>query len=474
MSWFVYGYTEEDGHHFSPPVDQQFRKEAYRILHCDIYRSIPDDTPFVGHFPAHGRWLVLAKRAGESDVHGRFLTEQQYHRFEFSPYRLIRKEIPNAPVSDVGPPLSSEGSTFPLPVSPDAANDEYIDICARLFEGFDEVVRQRPHRSVSSKEATEAHALFRLDEGAGRAELDSLTADEATAPKAPGRKAEPQPERLAPILAQLERVGSGVENVETATREIAGFFKEALAQLDRRIDGLQPASPAPDRPQGGQLAEVTESLERISARLDRIAQPVDEARNDREPERPRPGSGSVTPNRRKATGAVRRAFTMAIVAALFFFLGVGVAELGMGRGDERKAIFDEVRELIGKLERSAEARFREAATARSGLGERIDALGEPVGELSGKTVALESQMTKQFGDLERFLVKRFEEAESARSGLDERIDALDRSDQIKLRATAGELSEIKKLLPTAPPIPQLNVKPPSGGGSVPSEQGGNG
>ena len=172
MNWFVYGYTEQDGHRFHEPVDRQFESGTREILNRGIYRSIPTDTAFVGHFRTGGRWLILGKCADDDDIFGCLLIEEQYRRHGFSPYRLINADTSKSLVKDIGKPISVQDENFPLAIA--GGQNEYIDVCARIFEAFDEDRRRVRHRSLSNQAGTDDEALFRLDKEAGRKELDRL------------------------------------------------------------------------------------------------------------------------------------------------------------------------------------------------------------------------------------------------------------------------------------------------------------
>ena len=371
MNWFVYGYTKRDGHHFHTPVDRQFERGTIRILYEGIYGSIPNDTAFVGHFRTEGRWLVLAKRAGEGDILGRLLTEEQYRGHGFSPYCLVHEEVPDTPVTKIDPPLTVTDLTLPLALAPGL--DDYINVCARIFEGFGEDRRRRvPHRSVSSQSATDAQAFFRLDEKAGREALDQLIDDgagsEPPEPQGAGKSARltraesriVELDRQMNILKStsdahpaIEGIESRVARLEATSGEITSI-RRVLSKVDSRIDGLETASASSDRPEGEKLAAVEASVSEIQARIEEISR----ARSGTPPGpsagKPLAKGGAELPGQGVTKTAWRR-FEIMAAAVLFSVLGGLVAYLYASVGNLESALASLDTELAAETGNRKEA-----------------------------------------------------------------------------------------------------------------------
>ena len=456
MNWFVYGYSKQKGHGFHTPVDQQFERETYGILHQGIYGDIPNDTAFVGHFRARKRWLILVKRVGEGDVLGRLLTEEQYRRYGFSPYRLVYEEIADAPVTNIGSPLSIVGLTFPIAI---AQGNDYIDVCARLFEDFSEDRRLVPHRSVSSKAATEAQAFFRLDENAGRGALDRLVGDGTTGAgghrRAPESYESARLNRLESRIVELERqevallspLGGGsdfkqiegrVARLEDLPRALASV-RTALARVEDRIDTVEPKRREIPPPTSTDTSPEIEQIESRVAQLEDLPRDIAsvqtalarvEGRFDTPRERSagKPLTGEAEPFGQQGKKPVWRRLETMTAAAVVLALGVLVAFIYPSLKDEVEALRDDSQKENAAFRTNLEDLTTKFADETAGRNEKIEALKKSSRNEDAALRSILEDLTTKLAD------------ETA--GRNEEIEALKESSQKEDAAFREDLKEL--------------------------------
>ena len=274
MNWFTYGYSDATGHRFTGAVPRLYEDEVERLVNNETpYRRLPDETPFIGHFPFRERWLVAAKISGTQDMDLRVVDEQDYAQFNYSPYRLVAKERPGGPIAEIGEGLRPASK----PPWPAGAAAPYLPIAARVFESFAPSDRKAAHCSALPKGHSGSGMLFVIDQNADAVALPDFNGDEFDSSGGDASPALPNEFALSNLSNKVEALRRKVASLaqsQPTVREIRAF-KVQLSQLEDRFRNVESRTlQSPSETPRPEVNAFNENIDGLRTEIGRLAKRV--------------------------------------------------------------------------------------------------------------------------------------------------------------------------------------------------------